>query len=145
MKPNDFRYLDNKDDFLKYSYLALSENFDSRNDFDAYFAAIETNERKNLFLRTATFYLFLVKCGNWEVDVPDSNKNIDYATNTYKHIAIFSLIESLSEHKYIDFYDYLRGLNSGIIFPISKKELGGHYRNVPIRLMQVLVPRPIFH
>ena len=113
---------------MEYSYLVLSDHFPSRDDFNVYFAAIETDERKNLFLRTASFYLFMVKRGKWEVDVPGSKKTIDYLTNTYKYVAIFSLIESLSEHRFMDFYDYLLRWKSGVAFPIRKERLGGHYR-----------------
>src|SRR5712692_7596070 len=102
----DIHYLEG-DTFLKYAYLALGEHFSSHDDFINYFNSIKTDAMKNLFLRTASFYLFLVKRGDWVVDVPGSNKVIDYLTNTYKCVAIFSLIESLSKGKFIDFYTFL--------------------------------------
>jgi len=67
----DLRFLEAKDTFLERSYLALNNHFSSRDAFDKYFNAIKEDERKNLFLRTASFYLFLVKRGDWLIDVPD--------------------------------------------------------------------------
>ena len=126
----DLRYLQHKDKFLQHSFLALGEHFRSRDDFLAYFDSIKAEIRKSLFLRTASFYLFLVKRGDWTVDIPDSRKVIDYLTNTYKYVAIFSLIESLSEEKYIDFYQFLVRRKSHIQFPIDNRvKLDEHYRN----------------
>ena len=94
----DLRFLQDKT-FLDRAYHALRSHFSSREAFESYFNAIETDDRKNLFLKTASFYLFLVKGGDWVLDFPKSDKVIDYLTDTYKYISIFSLIESLSEKK----------------------------------------------
>jgi hypothetical protein len=124
----DLRFLDAKETFLERAYLALKNQFSSRDAFVTYFNAIKDDEQKNLFLRTATFYLFLVKCGDWVVDVPDSDKVIDYFTNTYKYVAIFSLIESLSEEQFIDFYQFLTRRKSEVEFPIPDwPTLDKHY------------------
>ena len=125
----DLRYLKQKATFLKYAYLAVDEHFPSRDNFDCYFNAIKTDDMKNLFLRTASFYLFLVKRGHWVVNVPGSNKVIDYFTDSYKFVTLFSLIESLkSEEKSIDFFEFLVRKKSRIQFPIDdKKKLGEHY------------------
>lgn len=74
------------------------------------------------YLRTASFYLFLVKNGDWHVDVPGSGRTIDYLTDTYKYIAIFSLIESLQEKEIIDFYSFLVRRKSNISFLIINKQ-----------------------
>jgi len=124
----DLRFLDAKDMFLERAYLALKNQFPSRGAFDAYFNAIKNDEQKNLFLKTASFYLFLVKCGDWVVNAPNSDKVIDYFTNTYKYVAIFSLIESLSEEQFIDFYQFLTRLKSRVEFPIvDRATLDQHY------------------
>jgi len=117
----DLRYLHKKDKFLEYAYLALSNNFSSREEFEEYFESIKNDDRKSLFLRTASFYLFTVKRGDWFVNIPDSNNRIDYLTNTFKYVAIFSLIESLSEGKFVDFYQFIVSKKHGIHFPISDK------------------------
>jgi hypothetical protein len=114
---NDLRYLRAKDVFLDRAYLGLREHFPSRGDFDKYFDAINGDEQKDLFLRTSLFYVLLVKCGDWVVDVPGSDKVVDYLTNTYKFVAIFSLIESLSEENFIDFYQFLVRQSSQVEFP----------------------------
>jgi len=115
----DLRYLDAKDKFLEYAFLALGHHFDSREDFNRYFNSINGDIRKSLFLRTASFYLFMVKRGDWIVDVPGSDRIIDYLTNTYKYVGIFSLIESLSDKKFIDFYQFLLWQ---VQFPIPDKD-----------------------
>lgn len=126
---NDLRYLASKKKFLKYSYLALQDLFASKKEFNCFFNAIKGDGQKNLFLRTASFYLFLVKQGDWLVDIPGSNKEVDYLTNTYKYIAIFSLIESLNDQKFIDFFTYLIRRKSNVEFPIrDKAELEKYYR-----------------
>ena len=125
----DLRYLAETGKFLEYAYLALEDHFSSRSDFDKYLHTIETNERKNLFLRTASFYLFLVKKGDWVVNIPNSDKVVDYLTNTYKFVGIFSLIESLSEEKFIDFYQFLTREKSEVEFPITdKNSLEEHHK-----------------
>lgn len=125
----DLRYLEAKDKFLEYAYLALREHFSSRDDFVKYFDAIKGDGQKNLFLRTASFYLFLVKQGNWMVDVPGSDKAVDYLNNTYKYVGIFSLMESLSQEKFMDFYQFLTRRKPQVEFPINdKSSLDEHYR-----------------
>jgi hypothetical protein len=124
----DLRFLDAKDTFSERAYLALKNQFPSRDAFDAYFNGIKDDEQKNLFLKTATFYLLLVKCGDWVVTVPNSDKVIDYLTNTYKYVAIFSLIESLSREQFVDFYQFLIRLKSRVEFPIADRAtLYEHY------------------
>jgi hypothetical protein len=125
----DMRYMAAKDKFLKYSYLALKSHFTRRKEFSDYFKSITTDEDKNLFLKTASFYLFLVKRGDWLIKIPGLHKRIDYLTDTYKYIAIFSLIESLHCEQFIEFYEYLVRKKSNVTFPIkNKEELNGYFR-----------------
>ncbi len=119
----DLRYLDARNKFIEYAFLALGDHFTSRGEFLKYFEAIKSSDRESLFLRTASYYLFLVKRGDWVVDIPGSDKVIDYLTNTYKYVAIFSLIESLSEETFIDFYEFLVRRKPGVQFPISGKSM----------------------
>jgi len=129
-RAKDHRFLDKKETFLKRAYHALNDHFSSYDTFVAFFDAISGDDAKNRFLRTASFYLFLVKGGDWLLDLPDSDKRIDYLTNTYKYVAIFSLIESLSEEQYIDFYQFLRSKKTPIEFPIKDKQtLDQHFKN----------------
>jgi len=124
----DLHYLEARNTFLKHAYLAVEEHFSSHDDFINYFNQIRTDEMKDLFLRTASFYLFLVKRGDWVVDLPDSAKVIDYLTNTYKYVAIFSLIESISDGQFIDFYTFLIRKKSYVKFPImNKNKLSEYY------------------
>ena len=118
----DLRYLEAKEKFLEYAFLAVGHHFDSRENFNSYFDSIDGDGQKSLFLRTASFYLFMVKRGDWMVDVPGSDRIVDYLTNTYKYVGIFSLIESLSNEKFIDFYQFLIRRKSAIPFPITDKK-----------------------
>ena len=128
-KLKDQRYLSAKDKFIEYSYQALQDQFGTKEEFLSFFYAIEDDEQKNLFLKTASFYLFLVKNGNWFVDIPGSDKKVDYLTDTYKYIAIFSLIESLQEKEFMDFYAFLLRRKTKVNFPINdKKELEQWYQ-----------------
>ena len=128
-KLKDMRYLDAKDKFLEYYFLALQNCFSNKNEFISFFETIENNNKKNLFLKTASFYLFLVKKGDWFVDIPSSDKRVDYLTDTYKYIAIFSLIESLQEKEFMDFYSFLVRHKTNVKFPINdKKELDQWYQ-----------------
>jgi hypothetical protein len=124
----DHRYLAAKDKFLEYSFQALQDQFDTKDQFISFFENIENDDRKNLFLKTASFYLFLVKSGNWLVNVPGSDNTVDYLTDTYKYIAIFSLIESLRDKVYMDFYSFLVRHKTNVEFPINdQKELDQWY------------------
>jgi hypothetical protein len=128
-KLKDQRYLSAKDKFLEYSYQALQDQFSTKEEFLSFFYAIENDKQKNLFLKTASFYLFLVKNGDWFVDIPGSDKRVDYLTDTYKYIAIFSLIESLQEKEFMDFYSFLVRRKIKVNFPINdKKELEQWYQ-----------------
>ncbi len=118
----DLRYIEAKDKFLEYSFLALDHHFDSRAGFNQFFNSIKSDIRKSLFLRTASFYLFLVKRGDWVVDIPGSDSVVDYLTNTYKYVGVFSLIESLSDENRIDFYRFLLRRKSRVQFPITDKD-----------------------
>lgn len=141
-------YLANKDAFMEYSYLALQNLFASRNEFNSFFDAIKSDKQKNLFLKTASFYLFLVKHGDWIYDIQGViDKRTDYLTDTYKYIAIFSLIESLNSKRFIDFYDYLIRSESDIKFPIENKaELDRHYQNAGRESILLYFQfYPIFH
>jgi hypothetical protein len=128
-KMKDQRYLYAKDKFFEYSFQALKNHFSNKEDFITFFKAIENDDKKNLFLKTASFYLFLVKKGDWFVDIADSDKRVDYLTDTYKYIAIFSLIESLQEREFMDFFSFLVRRKNNVKFPINdKKELDRWYR-----------------
>ena len=128
-KLKDQRYLDAKVKFLDYSFQALQSHFGTKDEFLSFFERIKNDGQKNLFLKTTSFYLFLVKKGDWLVDIPGSEKNVDYLTDTYKYIAIFSLIESLQDKSYLDFYSFLARRETNVTFPIKDKtELEKWYR-----------------
>jgi hypothetical protein len=102
----------------------LGKHFQDRNDFKSFFDSIPTDDKRNEFLRIASFYRFLVVTGKFYNEDPSFNRSIEYLDNTYKYIAIFALIEAIYEKdEYVDFYAWLnkRRLSPGI-FPIGSKE-----------------------
>lgn len=103
----------------EYAASAMGSMFADAAAFDAFYVAL-TDEQKDDFLRVASTYLFLVKQGDWHVTVEGSNPVIDYFTNSFKLVTIFSLIESLSSEKHQDFYEWI-GHIEGDIYPIYDK------------------------
>ncbi len=104
---------------IEYARSALGSRFADPATFDAFYAGL-TDELKNEFLRVGSTYLFLVKKGDWHVDYEDANPVIDYFTNSFKLVSLFSLIESLSSEKHQDFYEWL-GQAGNASFPIADK------------------------
>jgi hypothetical protein len=103
----------------EYAASALGSMFADDAAFNAFYCTL-SDEQKNDFLRVTSSYLFLVKQGDWHVDVEDSNRVIDYFTNSFKLVSLFALIESLSSEKHQDFYEWLNQ-NEGEIYPITDK------------------------
>ena len=95
------RYLGNEAKFKDYAYRALESRFVDRTGFENFYASL-SKENKDEFLRVGSFYLFLAKGGDWHVSFLDITP--DYVTNSFKVVAIFALIESLSEEQHQDFY-----------------------------------------
>ncbi|HRH72377.1 MAG TPA: hypothetical protein PLM62_04765 [Zoogloea sp.] len=114
----DGRYIANESSFKQYARMALASRFANEDAFEVFYDAL-TREKKDEFLRVASFYLFLVKCGDWHVDVGRSSDVIDYLTNSFKLVAMFSLIESLCDLGYKDFYEWLCENKASGVFPIQ--------------------------
>jgi hypothetical protein len=62
-----------------------------------------------------------VKQGEWHVNVAGSDPVVDYLSNSFRLVALFSLIESLSEEKPQDFYGWLSTEAPKGTFPIADK------------------------
>ena len=125
---SELQYLNRKGTLFEYCYLAFQDHFKDEKDLNSWYERIKSNEKKNAFLKVAPYYLALVKNGDWYVNIPDSHQVVEYFTNTYKFVVIFSLIESLSNLHHIDFYEYLRKKETGTKCPISKEELKKQYQ-----------------
>lgn len=120
MEEKQKRYLPAEDKFLGYAFKALGDHYNSWEEFQMKYNTIQTDDDKEKFLEVASFYLFLVKNGHWEVNVDGSDLYVDYLDHSYKFIAIFSLIESLMSEDFRDFFSYL---NKRDVFPICKEQL----------------------
>ena len=116
------KYLSYKDDYLKHAYVPLQRYFQNEADFEQFFEAIPTDGEKDLFLKTASFYRFLVVQGRFSFPTQELDDGLRYIDDSYKYIAIFSLIESLYVgEKFMDFYTYMVTKRHKIPFPIEKR------------------------
>ncbi len=113
------RYLADEEIYKEDAYLALTSRFGSREGFEKFYSSLNSSAVKDEFLRAATFYLFFVKRGDWHVSVERSNPVINYLTNSFKFVAIFALIESLTDQQYKDVYGWLSSEADGSVFPIN--------------------------
>jgi hypothetical protein len=103
----DGRYVANESAYLEDAFAALATHFADRAAFDDFYAVLRRPELRDEFLRVTSFYRYLVKEGDWQIRVPGYDPVIDYLTNSYKLVALFSLIESLTTLKHEDFYEWL--------------------------------------
>lgn len=122
---NDLRYIADEKKFLNYSFDVFKKYFnDNRRSFNLFYNSINSKDKKNKFLKIASFYKFLVVDGKFTIESNKPNIYIDYLDHTYKYIAIFSLIEDLhTDEEYKDFYSWLKSEKANIKFPINDDEL----------------------
>jgi hypothetical protein len=128
---SDGRYIAAEDNFKPQAYSVLGSQFKNRGHFDSFYASLKDDATKDEFLRVACFYNLLVKNGDWHVT--GSVGVVDYLTNSFKLVALFSLIESLSDKQHQEFYAWLCSEDPKSIFPISDKStlstLNDKYKN----------------
>jgi len=114
------------------AFMALGYHFPNRHSFDIFYESLYDPKIKNDFHRVTNFYLFLVKSGDWQIAVNGYDPIIDYFTNSFKLVALFSLIESLTDLKHQDFYQWLSTSDQQNVFPISDRSdldrLYGEYK-----------------
>lgn len=115
----DGRYVANEVKFLESAFVTFSPHFSDRAAFDNFYEKLHGPELRDEFLRITNFYRYLVKEGDWQIRGTEHNPVIDYLTNTYKLVALFSLIESLTTLKHEDFYEWLCHKKATEIFPIQ--------------------------
>lgn len=116
-----YRYCDDKH-YKNYTFQALSSQFSNDHQkFEAFYSSLKDSEIKDQFLRVGTSYFFFAKNGDWHVADPNSNPCIDYFTNSFKLVAILAIIESLSNKKHVDFFEWLSKKDKSELFPIEDK------------------------
>lgn len=103
----DGRYVRNESAYVEDAFAALAGRFVDRAAFDTFYATLSTASARDEFLRVTSFYRYLVKEGDWRIAVQGVDPIIDYLTNSYKLVALFSLIESLTDLRHEDFYEWL--------------------------------------
>jgi hypothetical protein len=113
------RFIQNEEKFLEYSWSVFQAYFNDQDSFIEKYNRIESPEKKNWFLRLASYYLFFVIDGNYsspKYDVED----LAFVDQTYKFIAIIALIESVyDKNNYIDFYQWIMRNRKKGLFPIN--------------------------
>jgi hypothetical protein len=114
------RYLRNEAGYKADAYAVLKPHFSGKRQFEQFYGAIP-EARRNEFLRVCASYRYLAKHGDWKVNVRGVNSVIDYLTNSYKLVAVFSLIESLCDLEYRDFYQWLTAKARRLSFPIEDR------------------------
>lgn len=122
------RYVRNSKVYKKDAFAVLQSKFPDRRTFERFYDAIPDEGKKDEFLRVCCSYRYLAKHGKWKVFVRGVNRDIDYLDNSYKLVAVFSLIESLSDQRHQDFYEWLNSQKAEDLFPIvNKAELTMRY------------------
>jgi hypothetical protein len=117
------KYLDAEEQYSEHAFAALRDNFESKKRFDAFLNTISQPERKDLFLRLASFYRFMAKEGQLHFSRKLWCAGLDYIDDTFKYISIFALIEaSFLKDEYLDFYQYLTKTKSSIKYPLDNRE-----------------------
>lgn len=116
-------YVHNEQGYKDLAYAALEAQFPDRPAFDYFYNSLNSSHKKNEFLRVSSFYLYLVKRGDWHVEVQGSSEVVDYLTNSFKLVALFSLIESLTDLSHQDFFQWLVSQDAADIFPIADENV----------------------
>jgi len=125
-------YLRNEAAYKVDAYAVLKPHFAGKREFEQFYSAIPES-RRNEFLRVCASYRYLAKHGDWMVKVRGVNSVIDYLTNSYKLVAVFSLIESLSDLEHRDFYQWLIAKDRNLSFPIrDRRVLEALYREYKV-------------
>lgn len=108
MSNRRLKYFKESEAYLKHVVSVWGKYFAAQKDLNVFFDKIGTDEEKDLFLRVGSFYRFLVVEGKYQFSKSIWNSGMSYIDDSYKYIAIFSLIEALdSPSAYIDFYQWL--------------------------------------
>jgi hypothetical protein len=115
---SDGGYIADEPAFKAYAYTALKSRFPDRASFERFYDSLADSSVKDEFLRVTSFYLFLVKQGEWHVTVEGSAPVVDYLSNSFKVVALFALIESLSDQQHQDFYKWMCERDAPTTFPI---------------------------
>lgn len=116
-----YRYLPHSDRHLIEMSSVWVPHVKSEKKLYEIFNAIEKDEEKDLFLRVGIFYKYLVVEGAYQFPEKILNKGMSYIDDTYKYIAIFSLIETLeTPDNYVKFYQWLQR-DKDLAFPVGKK------------------------
>lgn len=116
---SSLRNLKRETTFKPYAESVFVTKLGGQEAFDAFYVRL-TDQEKDLFLGATVKYVFLVRDGDWHVMRDDCNPVIDYLTNSFKLVSLFSLIESLSPERHEDFYEWLRKRDD-VTYPISDK------------------------
>lgn len=104
-----YRYLNNEDKFKNWAFDTFTSQFNSQEEFERFYRNIPNDDLKEKFLKIASLYKFLIQDGVYVVSYDDNPPTrIDYLDNSYKFIALISLIEHLmGKEDFVDFYAWI--------------------------------------
>ena len=121
----DMRYFHAKEKFIDYAYDVFKGFYPDKALFVSQFEAIPSDEAKNHFLHIASFYKFLVRDAKVICTDPNFPEYTDYIDETYRYIAMLSLIEALyTTDEWQDFYEWLmRKMKAGGLSITDAQEL----------------------
>jgi len=120
----ELRYLRYKEEYLKQVSHVWRKHLQTLEAFQIFFHSITPDGEQDLFLRIGSFYRYLVVEGTFRFPIGDWNKGMSYIDDTYKYIAIFSLIEALeTPPKFKDFYQWIKSQHKNVPAPSEKLPL----------------------
>lgn len=124
-----FWHLAKIDTYFPHVASVWTKHFESEDALRLFFDSIKEDSEKDLFLRIGSFYRFLVVEGTFRFSRQEWDNGLSYIDETYKYIAIFSLIEALeiSPNRF-EFYQWLKKNKKGL-FPITECELDEKYQD----------------
>jgi hypothetical protein len=126
LRDRKLRWLRRESFMREYAERAFKSQLRDGWEFDFFYESLDDVD-KDAFLGLASRYLFLVKDGDWHITEEGSCSVTDYFTNSFKLVALFSLIESLSTEPHQDFYEWLVKEGASI-YPIqSRRDLESLY------------------
>ncbi len=123
MRDSEYLYLKNAEHFLTEIAAVWTRHLQSDEALRELFEAIATEEEKDLFLRIGAFYRYLIVEGSFRFAKKEWNDGMSYVDDTYKYVAIFSLIEALeTPPDYKDFYQWIQSKKDTAL-PLNKKPM----------------------
>ncbi len=116
----DMRFVEDQDKFLDYAWSVYQPYFKNRDNFNIQYNKIHADKEKNCFLKAISYYYFFVIIGDYTSPIYGKDE-LSFVDHTNKYLAITSIIESLYQENYLDFYEWIMR-NKEQVLPINDKD-----------------------